>query len=325
MLAYKICLFSTLLAISAAFAPHSNGARSATAPSRKLVGGNLNTAIHSASVSEGGAAPLAQTSDDAAPLAQTSDEDDDEEWELEEFENLTEPDFYGSEWKIGTLMDGKKKIVETWCRCVVKEDGQFLAIWGDGAEGKWNFDSTNQFFSISKDTFGGWFGKQIWAGAVEDYYFMEGTVRGWSPLSPASVVGQWQMKRLGIDPDEAGVAPWFETEDEATEDEENNTEIVSKETEDEEKSTDVIAKETQDEEKSTDVIVKETQDEENSTDVVAKETKDEEKSTEVVAKETQDEAKSTDVVAKETQDEVKSTKVAKESDGDSPSPKEQAK
>ena len=223
MLAYKICLFSNLLAISAAFAPHLNGAHSATAPSRRLVGGNLNTAIHAASLSEG----------ETAPLAQTSDEDDDEEWELEEFENLSEPDFYGSEWKIGTLMDGKKKIVETWCRCVVKEDGQFLAIWGDGAEGKWNFDSTNQFFSISKDTFGGWLGKQIWAGSVEDYYFMEGTVRGWSPLSPASVIGQWQMKRLGVAPDEAGVAPWFETEDE-----ESSTEVAMK-TQDEENSTEV--------------------------------------------------------------------------------------
>ena len=27
------------------------------------------------------------------------------------------------------------KIEETWCRCAVK-DGQFVAIWGDGAEGK---------------------------------------------------------------------------------------------------------------------------------------------------------------------------------------------
>ena len=262
MLVYKFCLFSNLLAISSAFAPHLlNGVHSATATATAtatlrglvLVGGNGNllTAIHAASLSEteGETSSLAQTQ--TQTQTQTSDDnneddDDDEEWELEEFENLSEPDFYGSEWKIGTLMDGKQKITETWCRCVVKEDGQFLAIWGDGAEGKWNFDATNQFFSISKDTFGGWLGKQIWAGSVEDYYFMEGTVRGWSPLSPASVIGQWQMKRLGVAPDEAGVAPWFEeleVEDEdEDEDEENESSTVTE-----------VAKETQDEENSTEV------------------------------------------------------------------------
>ena len=264
MLVYKFCLFSNLLAISSAFAPHLlNGVHSATATatatatSRGLVlvggNGNLLTAIHAASLSEteGETSSLAQTQ----TQTQTSDDnneddDDDEEWELEEFENLSEPDFYGSEWKIGTLMDGKQKITETWCRCVVKEDGQFLAIWGDGAEGKWNFDATNQFFSISKDTFGGWLGKQIWAGSVEDYYFMEGTVRGWSPLSPASVIGQWQMKRLGVAPDEAGVAPWFEELEVEDEDEDEDEE---NENENESSTVTEVAKETQDEENSTEV------------------------------------------------------------------------
>ena len=129
---------------------------------------------------------------------------------------LTEADFYNSEWRVGTLMDRKNNIVETWCRCVVK-DGQFVAVWGDNSEGKWAFDAASQFFSISKDSFGGWFGKQIWAGTVDDYYFMEGTVRGWSPISPASVEGQWQAKRLGVDPEEAGGAPWFEPQEEEEE------------------------------------------------------------------------------------------------------------
>ncbi len=139
----------------------------------------------------------------------TQGKDDDDDWEYEEYESLTEQDFYNSEWKVGTLMEGSDKIDVTWCRCLVK-DGEFLAVWGDDSKGKWNFDAASQFFSISKNSWGGWFGKKIWAGAVEDYYFMEGTVRGWSPISPASVVGQWQAKRLGVDPDEAGTAPWFE-------------------------------------------------------------------------------------------------------------------
>lgn len=218
MFGYKICLFSSLLAISSAFAPTSNlnGARS----SQNLVEKNLlntvprNTAIHAASLSEG----------EAAPLTKSVDEDDDE-WEYEEYEILKESDFYGSEWKVGTVMDGKKKIKETWCRLVVKEGGEFFAVWGDGGEGKWNFDVASQFISITKDTFGGWGGKKLWAGTVEDFYFVEGTVRGWGPISPASVIGQWQMKRLGVDPDEAGVAPWFERKDEETPTEENNSDI----------------------------------------------------------------------------------------------------
>lgn len=141
-----------------------------------------------------------------------NEEENDDEWEFEEYEMLSETDFYGSEWKVGTLMDGSKSIDETWCRCAVK-DGQFIAVWGDGSEGKWSFDAASQFFSITKESFGGWLGKKIWAGTVDDYYFMEGTVRGWSPISPASVVGQWQMKRLGVDPEEAGVAPWFQRDD----------------------------------------------------------------------------------------------------------------
>lgn len=141
--------------------------------------------------------------------------EDSDEWEYEEFEFLSESDFYSSEWKVGTLMDDKKnEIEETWCRLLL-QDGEFVCIWGDGAKGKWNFDKTSQFLSMSKDTFGGWLGKQIWAGGIDDFYYLQGTVRGWSPISPASVVGQWQAKRLGISKDEdPGVAPWFQANEE---------------------------------------------------------------------------------------------------------------
>lgn len=219
MVAFNICLLSTLLTIASAFLQPSIGnapsatrfafaARSKSSPLSQLVQisptsiGNAiqTTNLHAASISEGTESSI------------TESDDDDDEYEYEEYEFLTEQDFYGSEWKVGTVMDGKDKIDETWCRLVVK-DGKFIAYWGDNREGKWNFDPASQFLSISKETFGGWFGKMIWAGTVEDFYFVEGTVRGWSPISPASVIGQWQSKRLGVDPEEAGVAPWFETND----------------------------------------------------------------------------------------------------------------
>lgn len=219
MVAFNICILSTLLTIASAFLQPSIGnapsrfasaARSKSSPLSQLVQisptsiGNAiqTTNLHAASISEGTESSI------------TESDDDDDEYEYEEYEFLTEQDFYGSEWKVGTVMDGKSKIKidETWCRLVVK-DGKFIAYWGDNREGKWNFDPASQFLSISKETFGGWFGKMIWAGTVEDFYFVEGTVRGWSPIAPASVIGQWQSKRLGVDPEEAGVAPWFETND----------------------------------------------------------------------------------------------------------------
>mmetsp|Transcript_21129 Transcript_21129/g.29388 ORF Transcript_21129/g.29388 Transcript_21129/m.29388 type:complete len:233 (+) Transcript_21129:126-824(+) len=136
--------------------------------------------------------------------------EDGEEWEYVEVDALTEADFVGSEWLVGTNWNNNpSQIKETWCRLVTTEDGTNLAIWGDKAEGKWNLEVGSQFLSISKETWGGWGGKKIWAGVVDDYYFLQGTVRGWSFLSPAEVLAGWQGKRLGVDPEEAGVAPWF--------------------------------------------------------------------------------------------------------------------
>eukprot|EP00985_Skeletonema_marinoi_P033440 scaffold41334_cov146-Skeletonema_marinoi.AAC.1 len=170
-------------------------------------------------------------SDAALSLTGQEEDDDEEEWVEEEFELLTERDFYNTEWKIGTLMDDTPKsptsIDTTWVRLMTTEDGQTnKAVWGDGSKGKWMIDVPSQFFSISKETFGGWFGKQIWAGTIEDFYFLDGTVRGWSPLSPASVIGQWQAIRLGnmdggdrVSAEERGEAPWFMEDDEEGESE----------------------------------------------------------------------------------------------------------
>jgi len=176
------------------------------------------------------------------PLEEGEEDDDEMEWVEEEFELLTERDFYNTEWKIGTLMESKPRepssIDTTWVRLVTTEDGTNKAIWGDDSQGTWTIDVPSQFFSISKETFGGWFGKQIWAGTIDDFYYLEGTVRGWSPISPASVVGQWQATRLGVvdgervAQEERGVAPWFmepeevegesESENEGTEEREVN-------------------------------------------------------------------------------------------------------
>jgi hypothetical protein len=124
-------------------------------------------------------------------------------------------------------MDNDKgKIGETWVRLAADKNGKNVAIWGDNSQGTWSLDVANQFLSISKENL---IGKNIWAGVVDDYYFTAGTVRGWSFFSSAAVVGQWQAKRLGVDPDEAGPAPWFE---EPEEEEEEETTAAEEETND---------------------------------------------------------------------------------------------
>ena len=108
------------------------------------------------------------------------------------------------------------KIDETWCRLAIDEDGKNIAVWGDKSEGTWNLDVASQFLSISKEAL---WGKEIWAGVVDDYYYTQGTVRGWSFLTAAAVLGQWQARRLGVEAGEAGPAPWFDV-DQAENDEE---------------------------------------------------------------------------------------------------------
>ena len=155
------------------------------------------------------------TADSQLAPTDEADDDDDDEYEYVEYDALSEDEFLRSEWLVGTVMDkNPSKIAETWCRLAVDNDGKNVAIWGDNSEGTWNFDVANQFLSFSKNSL---LGKDIWAGVVDDYYFCQGTVRGWNFLSPAAVLGQWQAKRLGVDPEEAGTAPWFEPDEEEEE------------------------------------------------------------------------------------------------------------
>jgi hypothetical protein len=176
------------------------------------------------------ATPATPLSNSAIALQEEEDEED--EWEYLEYEDLQESDFVGSEWLVGTNYDSAaNKIEETWVRCLVdSEKSKQPCIWGDGNKGTWYFDRASQYFSLSKEYV---WGKTIWAGVVEDYYFLQGTVRGWTYLTPARVVGQWQAKRLGVDPEEAGIAPWFmEQEEETTK--RNETETNEEETKEEE-------------------------------------------------------------------------------------------
>ena len=154
-------------------------------------------------------------STEAISTTDTSTTEEEEDWEYVEFDTLSEADMVGSEWLVGTCWDNNpNKIDETWCRLVRKEDGTNIAVWGDNSEGKWALDVATQYVTISKTA--PW-GKQIWACLVEDYYYLKGTVRGWTLWSAATCEAQWQARRLGVDPEEAGVAPWFEEEEEETE------------------------------------------------------------------------------------------------------------
>jgi hypothetical protein len=167
------------------------------------------------------------SSPEAVQAEEDEDEDDDEdEYEYVEYDILTEPEFMGSEWLVGTVYErNPNKIQETWSRLTTDKDGKNVAIWGDGAQGTWSFDVANQFLSMSKDNI---FGKNIWAGVVEDYYFTYGTVRGWNFFQAAAVNAQWQAKRLGVDPEEAGTPPWFETSDEEESDDEEPPKLEAK-------------------------------------------------------------------------------------------------
>lgn len=152
-------------------------------------------------------------------------ETDEDQFEYVEYDALTEEEFVGSEWMIGTNWDSRPNdIAETWVRLIVDKNGKNIAIWGDdqNTQGKWTLDVASQFLSISKENV--LWGKKIWACTVDDFYYLQGTVRGWNFLSAACVLGQFQAKRLGVDPNEAGPAPWFQQDTTEENDEQSETE-----------------------------------------------------------------------------------------------------
>ena len=177
------------------------------APARSMFRNNAPAVLCSTATSERAMASTDTDDDD-------DDDDDDDEYEYIEYEDLTEADLFGSEWRVGTCWDNKQnKIDETWTRLETKGDKN-VAVWGDNSEGTWSFDVASQFLTISKNYV---WGKNIWAGQVDDYYFLKGTVRGWTYVTAASVLGQWQGTRLGVDAEEAGTPPWFEEDEDEEE------------------------------------------------------------------------------------------------------------
>jgi hypothetical protein len=162
--------------------------------------------LQSSKVNAGGTEVVA--TNDADDVA-ADDDDNDDEYEYIEYDSLTEREFIGSEWLVGTNWDrNADRIDETWARLVVDKDGKNVVVWGDQSQGVWALDVASQFLSLSKENVVA--GKEIWACTVTDYYYLQGTVRGWTYWSAAAVIGQWQGKRLGVDPEEAGTPPWFE-------------------------------------------------------------------------------------------------------------------
>ncbi|KAJ1455195.1 hypothetical protein M885DRAFT_617350 [Pelagophyceae sp. CCMP2097] len=129
---------------------------------------------------------------------------DDDDAPVEEAEEAAVYDLDGSEWKVGILWNGKKKIDVTWIRC----NPGGVARWGLPAEGKWKVEDGN-YATFSRDFFGGWNGKRLLSARLQgDGNYLSGYVRGWKPWDTASVLGQFQAIRLGVDRS-AEDAPWL--------------------------------------------------------------------------------------------------------------------
>lgn len=115
----------------------------------------------------------------------------------------TPADFVGSEWKLGVLWRGDDKIEVTWARCLADGSAEF----GWGTRGSWRLDE-GRFLTFAREFPLGWNGKRLFSAKVgDDPDFVEGIVRGWKPFESASVMGQWQAIRLGVE--RKGVAPWW--------------------------------------------------------------------------------------------------------------------
>lgn len=117
-------------------------------------------------------------------------------------------DFAGSEWKIGVLWGEEQDIEVSWFRC--KADGK--SEWGfkQGNEGRWSLDD-GVYLTVTRNYFLGWNGRRIYSAKVtDDCNYLEGYVRGWKPWEPASIMGQWQAFRLGVE--RPNPPPWVDAE-----------------------------------------------------------------------------------------------------------------
>jgi len=67
------------------------------------------------------------------------------------------------------------------------------------------------YLSFSRDFKFGWGGKRLFAAKLsrkQNEVFLDGLVRGWTPLEPATVMGQFQAIRLGVNRTVYGEPYW---------------------------------------------------------------------------------------------------------------------
>mmetsp|Transcript_30497 Transcript_30497/g.68390 ORF Transcript_30497/g.68390 Transcript_30497/m.68390 type:complete len:316 (+) Transcript_30497:61-1008(+) len=114
-------------------------------------------------------------------------------------------DFIKTEWKIAIQWEDSKKITETWIRFV----DDFELEWGLNAKGSWGLEG--QYLTFSRDFSFGWGGKRIYGAKLtrkQNEVYIDGIVRGWTPLMPANNLGQFQAMRLGVDRAPFGAPYW---------------------------------------------------------------------------------------------------------------------
>lgn len=134
---------------------------------------------------------------------------DGNEYEYIEYDELTEKQFMGSVWLVGTNEADNEgnvtdKVTETKLFLTTDDQDKKVAMWGDCSKGKWYIDNGN--FLASKESL---FGRRYWTCYADDFYFMEGTIQGWSLISPAMKLGMFQAIRLDVDKEVMGEAPWI--------------------------------------------------------------------------------------------------------------------
>mmetsp|Transcript_84456 Transcript_84456/g.169027 ORF Transcript_84456/g.169027 Transcript_84456/m.169027 type:complete len:349 (-) Transcript_84456:214-1260(-) len=129
----------------------------------------------------------------------------DDDGSEEDRSRWSKEDFIKSEWKIAIMWEGSNKPQETWIRFV----DDFELEWGLNAKGTW--EMSGQFLSFSRDFAFGIGGKRIFGAKLsrkQNEVYIDGLVRGWSPIAPANVMGQFQAMRLNVDRKEYGIPYW---------------------------------------------------------------------------------------------------------------------
>mmetsp|Transcript_31211 Transcript_31211/g.41301 ORF Transcript_31211/g.41301 Transcript_31211/m.41301 type:complete len:249 (-) Transcript_31211:447-1193(-) len=132
-----------------------------------------------------------------------------EEDELENVPYFYARDFVNTTWVVATMWDAKGQVDTT--KVFLRDDG--TCIWLNGAEGTWRLNTRRRAISIYRDFKFGWGGKRIFSTALDQPYsgvYLNGTIKGWAPWSPAKIWGVWQAVKQGTDFEKWGMPPWYE-------------------------------------------------------------------------------------------------------------------